>query len=109
MSDTKRAGWTAGPWTPSTVKGDEVVHSSEGDCIAWCNGIRVDNRANARLIAAAPELMEASRLTLRNLKSMISFFPLDLAHAQEIELQSLKTWAATVDAAIAKAEGQVQP
>ena len=58
MEQTKH---TPGPWIYSEVKGDHVVHGPEGDCITWCNGVRAPNAANARLIAAAPDLLAALR------------------------------------------------
>ncbi|HEY6766620.1 MAG TPA: hypothetical protein VI386_17815 [Candidatus Sulfotelmatobacter sp.] len=58
-TETKRATHTPGPWQYSEVKGDHVVHGPDGDCITWCNGVRVDNEANARLISAAPDMLAA--------------------------------------------------
>lgn len=59
--------------------------------------------ANARLIAAAPELLEELRHTLRNVEAMLHMLPLA---APAVERQSLTTWAERNRVAIAKAEGQ---
>ena len=63
------AAHTPGPWEQSTVKAanGDVCHGVKSSAafitVAWLNG-RTENEAikNARLIAAAPELLEALKL-----------------------------------------------
>jgi hypothetical protein len=53
---------TPGPWSSSMAHKQfkAAVHGPEGDAIAVCDGVRLgaQNDANARLIAAAPELLQ---------------------------------------------------
>ncbi len=66
LSDTAHTG---GDWVACSYKGGQVFRveckSTGNDCepIATCSG--PDCRANARLIAAAPELLEACKELLR--------------------------------------------
>jgi hypothetical protein len=57
---------TPGPWKQGSSDEDAcVVYSSDDHIIAGCEGIDFDEgteNANARLIAAAPELLEALEL-----------------------------------------------
>lgn len=61
------APWTPGPWRLDPEANDEAVIGSRGFMVADCcifsarKGAPTDaeNRANARLIAAAPDLAEA--------------------------------------------------
>lgn len=50
---------TTGPWRISHSWDDETIIASEEDWIAECDGR--NHKANARLIAAAPDLLEALR------------------------------------------------
>ena len=60
MSNTKH---TPGPWTYAIGQGlyeqRYVIDSTPGRALAVCAGFEPRNEANARLIAAAPELLEA--------------------------------------------------
>jgi len=57
--------YTKGPWTISCdeVKEGRLVYGPDAHLVADCHNIRVrtkeEEQANARLIAAAPELLEA--------------------------------------------------
>lgn len=59
--------------------------------------------ANARLIAAAPDLLAAAELSLRNIESLIYGLPITAENT--VQHQSLLAWAETVRAAIKKATG----
>ena len=68
------SGWTKGPWevTDEDVRGDDIffrVESAEAGMVALVDATPEDGpgKANAHLIASAPELAEA----LRQLVSMI--------------------------------------
>lgn len=87
---------TPGPWRPKngTVLANsyEGTHCSDADIAGYgaplvCESIRTD--ANARLIAAAPDLLEA-------LKAMLDYYG---SHTARVECQDMAR------AAIAKAEG----
>lgn len=93
MSQSTIARPTPGPWKYSEVKQEHLIHGPEGDCIAWCNGIRADNAANARLIAAAPALLEALE--------MFSSMKYDRPLAEWINHREAK-----MRAALAKARGE---
>ena len=88
---------TPGPWT---VESDGSTVSMGGQCVivgpAPDGAPREQERANARLIAAAPDLLRACRKALRDLKP---FFEDDEPHPTFVELEK------TLYAAIAKAEG----
>ena len=109
---TARAGSTAthtpGPWTCTiddegfNVFQDDPKHPGNGDHI-MCIAGNPESEANARLIAAAPELLAALRDTLESLE----------CHEQDCQRDGLKNAAKAarrqIDAAraaIAKAEGR---
>jgi len=82
---------TPGPWR---VSGDEVpecwiIENGEGDFIAQCEDRRgfvsLDGIVNARLIAAAPELLEALTVLADNIEhafpALASLGPLTAARA----------------------------
>lgn len=55
MRDTSKA--TPGPWT---VSGDaEVYYAPDGFAVASAQGYKGEREANARLISAAPDMLEA--------------------------------------------------
>lgn len=89
---------TPGPWTDVSVDGSYWgVYSSSGDVVAQAQQIRpmkddptqIERHANARLIAAAPELLEA----------------LEAAYYNEGGYQA---WKEQARAAIRKATGEKQ-
>jgi len=79
------AKFTPGPWRIDPDRQDEIIDSS-GNCVIWTAEIE---SANARLIAAAPDMYEA-------LKTARAILPME-------------KWAddtkAMIDSTIAKAEG----
>ena len=84
---------TPGPWSVNFKKFDEVT-ASNGAIVASCNKLTglVNLQANARLIAAAPDLLEA-------LKGLVAWAD-DLRREDPVEdLRKAR-------AAISKAEGQ---
>jgi hypothetical protein len=90
---------TPGPWHVKDFDGDQIMVRGERSMPAVCTG--PDRWANARLIAAAPELLEAAKLALDIAEEWISselsgtgFYEEDMA-----ELQPVRD-------AIAKAEGK---
>ena len=62
---------TPGPWRQDTMSGTTVWggDKTHGNAVAVCQGFeREENRANAALIAAAPELLEALREALGHIE-----------------------------------------
>ena len=77
----------------------EIAENESGAAVARVTG---PSGANARLIAAAPEGLDANKLSLRNVESLIYQLPLK----ETQERASLEAWAATLRATITKATGQ---
>lgn len=86
---------TPGPWR---LSGDGVLIAKEGAFYRIAT-VREPRSANARLIAAAPELLEALE-NLVNLVSVIEVYP--LVPTDEL----IDDWLAEPRAAIAKAKGE---
>lgn len=86
---------TPGPWRPND-NADVVLESDDAMVIAWCSSPDVEmgdeHKANARLIASAPDLLEALKHSLR----WVSVAPGSDAQA----------CTRKIEAAIAKAEGK---
>ncbi len=103
MTTKEQAKHTPGPWqfrfTKDYVLSSQgrnpiyAVNGLEGDSVAVCKAVLAPNEANARLIAAAPELLKAL-LTIQEQSWML---PRNLREADE--------WK-EVDTAIAKATGE---
>ena len=106
MSEMKH---TPGPWTPEFGEAYRVRAQQDGGQVAIMmnlkgrhglagrrNGDEV--AANARLMAAAPELLEALQITRGNIASLGPAGALT-------PYTSYQEWLAMVDAAIAKATG----
>ena len=58
---------TPGPWRQDTMSGTTVWggDKTHGNAVAVCQGFeREENRANAALIAAAPDLLDAARCAI---------------------------------------------
>jgi hypothetical protein len=55
---------TPGPWHTLTVYADHEVRTSESQLVAVVSALRCESEENARLIAAAPDLLEALELCL---------------------------------------------
>ena len=87
---------TPGPWQ---VSNDNVVHNGEARVakVLKPRGWESDDEANARLIAAAPELLEALRLLVSDLEiaAAAANLPLPTGHTRALYT-------------IAKAEGRDQ-
>jgi hypothetical protein len=62
--------YTKGPWEYNWTPTRWVIDSAPAHAIACTAGYEPENEANARLIAAAPELVEA-------LRDMVSLFSAD--------------------------------
>lgn len=64
--------YTPGPWQTSPYAGnhDQDIYRSDGTSIALTRGGSVEAKANARLIALAPEMAEALRDVLGFLEDM---------------------------------------
>jgi hypothetical protein len=100
MNETKKSQHTPGPWR-AEVSGDTVYITSEtyGDVARVREGDGDDRReANIRLIAAAPELLEALDGILNNLWE-------DRKRNVKRDY-SLMVYEAQAKAAIAKAKGE---
>lgn len=60
IAGMEKAMFTPGPWRYSDVIGGCWVYASDGrQVLAYTYSPDKENRANARLVAAAPELLEA--------------------------------------------------
>lgn len=96
MNDTKAIQRTPGPWSVDSI---DQVHAKDGTVVARCERKERHEymscevqRANARLIAAAPDLLEALKVI-----------------AQECQMRGFDLTDGAVllaSAAIAKAEGR---
>lgn len=99
---------TPGPWVVEQIgvgRGtyfDVLKHDETQNDSVLIARIEVDARdggeSDARLIAAAPEMLVALKVTLGNLRSLKS-------NAFR-EFDTIDAWISVVDRAIAKAEGQ---
>lgn len=78
---TAAKGWTAGPWEWACDSYGKVQHSQKYDCVyasvEEAKGTRIvriasriENNANARLIAAAPAMYEALKYALECLEEL---------------------------------------
>ena len=63
---------TPGPWKIGNYPDNDVVFGPDGHGVAWIEDTTAscEEEANARLIAAAPELLEALRKTNELLKDL---------------------------------------
>jgi hypothetical protein len=85
-----------GPHSNPHLLGPHVVENATGIQIAILNGWRSEvSEANARLIAAAPDLLEALKLCEKNIDSLLAS-----AHPKVFDI-----WLNVVRAAITKATG----
>lgn len=84
---------------PPSPSNDYMVHDSDRTLIAKLEGETFEmDRANARLIAAAPKLLEMLELTESNLSRLID--------AQHHDKALMTPWRDCVRAAIAEAKGE---
>jgi len=85
---------TPGPWkTIKTFGGQTIVFDDQQNSIAYLRGYKHPYKSNARLIAAAPDLLEA-----------LLTFPQSLAWTDD----ELWDWSKKARAAIDKATGAAQ-
>jgi hypothetical protein len=102
---------TPGPWVVDEAQPGDLFHNvvrGEGDsfgvlCRTSING-NANAEADARLIAAAPELLEALRIA-QAFMSIASDWNIDEAEING-ETRSTYDWLEVVDSAIAKATGE---
>jgi hypothetical protein len=86
---------TPGPWSSDFPNGDDWIRTEDGDAIVRIGFNQEHREANAHLIAAAPELLEALKaITHRTDLGTALFHKLTEEHAE------------AALAAIAKAEGR---
>ena len=93
---------TPGPWVAS--RGSflfQIAINSESDTLAVVYGENGENEANARLICAAPELLEA-------LTDALEDYDAWMKGAEVTPNESLQAWTNKARAAIAKAKGEDQ-
>lgn len=109
MSEPK---FTKGPWAAETEPHGVSIRGASGVQVAWCStgmvstpdGVDVvthtHKRANAHLIAAAPELLAA----LKELRESVSIGSTE--YGEELSRDVHPETAQKADRAIAKAEGR---
>jgi hypothetical protein len=91
MKLTQKLTHTPGPWTTmKTFGGVTIVFDSEQKSVAYLRGYKHPYKSNARLIAAAPDLLEA-----------LMTFPQSMAWTDD----ELWAWSEKARAAIDKATG----
>ena len=97
---TAETNHTPGPWTYTTNPENTrfIIDSEPAHAIACTAGFESNNEANARLIAAAPELLESAKELASHVREMCRVFRIPEPTA------SLDRY----DAAIAKATGETQ-
>ncbi len=61
---------TPGPWTARMLDDPQWVVASSGPLV--CNTLHGNDEANARLIAAAPEMLDAARMAVKELEWFLS-------------------------------------
>jgi hypothetical protein len=80
---------TPGPWDDGHhYQGQLAIQADNGRLVALCGRLALDeaqleNQANARLIAAAPELMEALSLLVAGIEDSVSPTFVPLAKARD--------------------------
>jgi hypothetical protein len=102
-------GWTFCTVGPFDVRGKSLEHHVE-DTIADVSGINHDAEANARMIAAAPDLLEAARAFLQKWEVVLphinSMFLMGHIHGANYSGPTVEAELEQMKAAIAKAEGR---
>lgn len=99
------AAHTPGPWTHGAHAhaGEPVITDAHGHNIAFCNADRPEDEANARLIAAAPDLLAALSGLLELTEAMRDTIALEPGLSGLLQTNSPRISAAR--AALAKAKG----
>ena len=87
---------TPGPWDVSFGRNDAAIHA--GGTIAMIDDVMTGWRANARLIAAAPELLAALEAAHTSLSAWVDYAQGDISDDDNETLDMIV-------AAIAKAKG----
>jgi hypothetical protein len=91
MKLTQKLTHTPGPWTTmKTFGGQTIIFDSQQKSVAYLRGYKHPYKSNARLIAAAPDLLEA-----------LMTFPQSMAWTDD----ELWAWSEKARAAIDKATG----
>ncbi len=91
MKLTQQLTHTPGPWTTmKTFGGQTIIFDSQQKSVAYLRGYKHPYKSNARLIAAAPDLLEA-----------LMTFPQSMAWTDD----ELWAWSEKARAAIDKATG----
>ena len=99
----QKAAHTPGPWNcnHSSASGHDIVCSENSPTdvcvISWWDKTTGEIDANAHLIAAAPQLLEALQTTAANLRSWKA--------ANGGGIKTFDSWLEVVEEAIAKAKG----
>lgn len=97
-TETKNAKHTPGPWAfnPSGPTTGAAIMGPDGELIGSAFGRPISkSQANARLMASAPELLEACKMSLRFLEAA---YPL---------IKDRSDFEAPLKSVIAKAQGEV--
>lgn len=112
-SNDERGGWTPGPWRvwrDQDPKERFQIIGMESDFICEIDELNTQRVANARLIAAAPDLLEACKAGERGLAALLSAAVMAPAKVRENPLfaagESLADEGlAAIRGALAKAHG----
>ena len=105
MTDTEQGKHTPGPWAVNPFAAQVDAFNENGGAtvceLLWPTEVRseAETEANARLIAAAPDLLAA-------LKALRRYITIRYSEFGEVLNEGAVTDLATIDAAIAKAEGR---
>jgi len=102
---SEKPKYTPGPWTLWVNSGRWGLNASDGWPVLKCDSregyLSEENKANACLIAAAPELLDAANNALNEITNAMECFCDD-----EVEFTDLKLAANLLREAITKAEGK---
>lgn len=98
---SEKPQWTPGPWFVDPVFRSEWIDGADGKTVADCRAFSFrtieENRANAHLIAAAPEMYEALKRQQANIRRW-------LETGVAADPEESKSISDQIDAALAKAE-----
>lgn len=98
------SNFTAGPWRAEkhavNIVDKLFIHNSDGCYLAIVDGMGPANKANAALIASAPDMLEALWEALNTIENMLQ----DFCDEPEKDVEANNT-IATIQAALHKARG----